>query len=105
AQTRVAVTRGGALALTELAVGGIFAVIIPYPFAMGRHQSKNAAYLENLGLGICIEQDALQFDAYFSIVEKALDDETGPEIPASSIFGSDAAENIVHIIEEDCSND
>jgi UDP-N-acetylglucosamine--N-acetylmuramyl-(pentapeptide) pyrophosphoryl-undecaprenol N-acetylglucosamine transferase len=105
AQTRVAVTRGGALALTELAVGGIFAVIIPYPFAMGRHQSKNAAYLESLGLGICMEQNALQFDAYLSIVERALDDETGPVIPASSIFGSDAAENIVHTIEEDCSND
>ncbi len=104
AQTRVAVTRGGALALTELAVGGIFAVIIPYPYAVGRHQSKNAAYVENLGLGVRIEQDALQFDAYLSMVEGALDDETGPLIPASSVFGSDAAESIVHAIEEDCSN-
>lgn len=103
-QTRVAVTRGGALALTELAVGGIYAVVIPYPFAVGRHQSKNAAYLESLRLGIRIEQQSLQFEEYLSIVEKALDDETGPALPASSIFGNDAAGTIVHTIEEECSH-
>ena len=104
-ETRVAVTRGGALALTELAVGGIYAVVIPYPFALGRHQSKNAAYLESLHLGIRIEQQSLQFDGYLSIVEKALDDATGPSLPASGIFGSDAAEAIVRTIEEECSHD
>jgi len=104
-QTRVAVTRGGALVLTELAVGGIYAIVIPYPFAVGRHQSKNAAYLESLGLGICIEQQSLQFDRYLSIVEKVLDDETGPVLPASSIFGSDAGEAIARAIEEECSHD
>jgi UDP-N-acetylglucosamine--N-acetylmuramyl-(pentapeptide) pyrophosphoryl-undecaprenol N-acetylglucosamine transferase len=104
-QTRVAVTRGGALALTELAVGGIYAVVIPYPFAVGRHQSRNATYLESLRLGIRIEQESLQFGGYVSIVEKALDDETGPTLPASSIFGSDAAEGIARTIEEECSHD
>jgi len=105
ALTRVAVTRGGALVLTELAVGGIYAVTIPYPFAVGRHQSKNARYLEKLGLGFCIEQDALQFDEYLAIVEKALDDEAGPSLSASSIFGSDAAAAIVRIIKKECSGD
>ena len=103
-QTRVAVTRGGALALTELAVGGIYAIVIPYPFAVGRHQSKNATYLESLGLGIRIEQQSLQFDVYLSILEKALGDKTGPALPASSVFGSDAAEAIVRTIEEECSH-
>lgn len=104
-QARVAVTRGGALALTELAVGGIYAVVIPYPFAVGRHQSKNATYLESLGLGIRIEQQSLQFGRYLSIVEKALDDEAGPALPASSIFGSDAGDVIMRTIEEECSHD
>jgi UDP-N-acetylglucosamine--N-acetylmuramyl-(pentapeptide) pyrophosphoryl-undecaprenol N-acetylglucosamine transferase len=104
-QARVAVTRGGALALTELAVGGIYAVVIPYPFAVGRHQSKNAAYLESLGLGIRIEQQSLLFDRYLSIVEKALDDEAGPALPALSIFGSNAGDAIVRTIEEECSHD
>jgi UDP-N-acetylglucosamine--N-acetylmuramyl-(pentapeptide) pyrophosphoryl-undecaprenol N-acetylglucosamine transferase len=102
--TCVAVTRGGALALTELAVGGIYAIVIPYPFAVGRHQSKNAMYLESLGLGIRIEQQLLQFDVYLSILEKALSDKTGPALPASSVFGSDAAEAIVRAIEEECSH-
>jgi len=104
-QTRVAVTRGGALALTELAVGSIYAVVIPYPFAVGRHQSKNAIYLESLGLGVRIEQQSLQFDGYLSIVEKALDDKAGLSLPASSIFRSDAANAIARTIEEECSRD
>ena len=104
-QARVAVTRGGALALTELAIGGIYAVVIPYPFAVGRHQSKNATYLESLGLGMRIEQQSLLFDRYLSIVEKALDDEAGTALPASSIFGSDAGDTIVRTIEEECSHD
>jgi len=104
-QARVAVTRGGALALTELAVGGIYAVVIPYPFAVARHQSRNATYLESLGLGIRIEQQSLQFGRYVSIVEKALDDEEGPAFPASSIFGSDAGNVITRTIEEECSHD
>jgi UDP-N-acetylglucosamine--N-acetylmuramyl-(pentapeptide) pyrophosphoryl-undecaprenol N-acetylglucosamine transferase len=103
--TRTAVTRGGALALTELAVGGIYAVVIPYPYAVGQHQSKNAKYLESLGLGICIKQQSLQFDRYLSIVEKALDNEAGPVLRASSIFASDAGDAIVRTIEEECSHD
>jgi UDP-N-acetylglucosamine--N-acetylmuramyl-(pentapeptide) pyrophosphoryl-undecaprenol N-acetylglucosamine transferase len=104
-QVRVAVTRGGALALTELAVGGIYAVVIPYPFAVGRHQSKNAAYLEGLGLGMRIEQQSLLFDRYLSIIQRALDDEAGPALPASSFFGSDAGDAIVRTIENECSHD
>jgi len=103
--TRVAVTRGGALALTELAVGDIYAVVIPYPYAVGQHQSKNARYLENLGLGICIEQRSLQFSTYLSAVEKALDDEAGPGTGASSIFATDAGDAIVRAIEGECSHD
>jgi hypothetical protein len=61
-------------------------------------------YLESLGLGIRIEQQLLQFDVYLSILEKALSDKTGPALPASSVFGSDAAEAIVRTIEEECSH-
>ncbi|HWQ22427.1 MAG TPA: UDP-N-acetylglucosamine--N-acetylmuramyl-(pentapeptide) pyrophosphoryl-undecaprenol N-acetylglucosamine transferase [Clostridia bacterium] len=105
AHTRVAVTRGGALVLTELAVGGIYAVAIPYPFSVGGHQSKNAAHLEKLGLGVRIEQSLLKFEGYLSIVEKALDDERPPEVPASSVFGGDAAAAIARSIREECSGD
>jgi UDP-N-acetylglucosamine--N-acetylmuramyl-(pentapeptide) pyrophosphoryl-undecaprenol N-acetylglucosamine transferase len=103
-QSCVAVTRGGALALTELAVGGIYAIVIPYPFAVGRHQSKNATYLESLGLGIRMEQKSLQFDAYLSVLERELSGKKGLALPASGIFGSDAAETIVRTIEEECSH-
>lgn len=100
--TRVAVTRGGALALTELAVGRIYGVIIPYPFAVGHHQSTNAAYLERQNLGVCIEQDLLDFDVYLSIVERMLAQERNEQLPAESIFATDAGDFIVRTIQQEC---
>ncbi|MCE5193043.1 MAG: UDP-N-acetylglucosamine--N-acetylmuramyl-(pentapeptide) pyrophosphoryl-undecaprenol N-acetylglucosamine transferase [Candidatus Cryosericum sp.] len=99
---RVAVTRGGALALTELAVGGIYAVIIPYPFAVGHHQSTNAAYLQSQHLGVEIEQDVLDFNAYLSILEKALAEERSGQLPPESIFATDAGDSIAKTIQQEC---
>ncbi len=98
ASAKVAVTRGGALALTELASAGIFAVMVPYPYAMEGHQSSNAAYVESLGLGVRIEQSSFAFDRYMSIVEQALDTSDDKPIPSTGIFARDAAKEIVSAI-------
>jgi UDP-N-acetylglucosamine--N-acetylmuramyl-(pentapeptide) pyrophosphoryl-undecaprenol N-acetylglucosamine transferase len=105
-KTRVAVTRGGALALTELAAGGIFAIVIPYPFAVSRHQSRNAAYIENRGLGVCLEQHSFSFDRYVGELEKAINTANGTSCAAeTSVFGKDAAEEIAETIERECPHD
>jgi len=101
-KTRVAVTRGGALALTELAVGGIFAVIVPYPYAVGHHQSRNAAYLESQGLGICMEQNSLNFEKFLSTVKGALDGGKTRMLDQESIFATDAGDLIASAIEQEC---
>lgn len=101
-KARVAVTRGGALALTELAVGGIYAVIVPYPYAVAHHQSSNAAYLEGQGLGVCIEQNSLDVIEFLSIVKSALHG-SGKRKPApGSIFAVDAGDLIARTIEKEC---
>jgi UDP-N-acetylglucosamine--N-acetylmuramyl-(pentapeptide) pyrophosphoryl-undecaprenol N-acetylglucosamine transferase len=105
-RARVAVTRGGALALTELATGGIYAVVVPYPFAVGQHQSRNAAYVESLGLGIRLEQQSFPFDRYQAELERALD--VPPDRARSTeagVFANDAAEVIARTIEEGCFHD
>lgn len=98
ASAKVAVTRGGALALTELASAGIFTVMVPYPYAMEGHQSSNAAYVESLGLGVRIEQSSFAFDRYMSIVAQALDASDDKPIPPTGIFAGDAAKEIASTI-------
>jgi UDP-N-acetylglucosamine--N-acetylmuramyl-(pentapeptide) pyrophosphoryl-undecaprenol N-acetylglucosamine transferase len=105
-QTRAAVTRGGALALTELATGGIYAIVVPYPFAVGQHQSRNAAYVESLGLGICLEQHSFPFDQYIAELERALDaPPDGALSIEAGVFANDAAEVIARTIEQESSHD
>ena len=101
----VAVTRGGALALTELATGLIYSIIIPYPFAVSQHQSKNAAYVESLGLGVRLEQDSFSFDRYLAELEQALAKRgEGPRSAPTGVFAHDAAEIIAGMIEQECAH-
>ncbi|MHB8071594.1 MAG: UDP-N-acetylglucosamine--N-acetylmuramyl-(pentapeptide) pyrophosphoryl-undecaprenol N-acetylglucosamine transferase [Candidatus Cryosericum sp.] len=105
-QTRVAVTRGGALALTELATGGIHAIVVPYPFAVGQHQSRNAAYMENIGLGVCLEQRSFDFGRYLAELERALDAEHDDGYSVSAgVFANDAADLIAKTIERECAHE
>jgi UDP-N-acetylglucosamine--N-acetylmuramyl-(pentapeptide) pyrophosphoryl-undecaprenol N-acetylglucosamine transferase len=43
------VCRSGASSLAEITALGIPAIVIPYPYAIGDHQAKNAAVLESAG--------------------------------------------------------
>jgi len=103
-RARVAVTRGGALALTELATGGIYAIVVPYPFAMGQHQSKNAAYVESMGLGVSLEQRSFVFERYLTELRRVLDKagDASRSTPAG-VFAHDAADIIAGTIIRECS--
>lgn len=43
------VCRSGALTVSELAAGGVAAVLVPFPFAVDDHQSRNAEFLVEAG--------------------------------------------------------
>lgn len=60
-QADLAVVRGGAITLTELAYWRLPSLIIPYPTAKGRHQLLNARYFEKNGAALVFEQN--KFDA------------------------------------------
>ncbi len=55
----LAVTRGGAMTLSELSFFGIPSIVIPFPFARDNHQFKNAQYLEKRGCLEIIEEKDL----------------------------------------------
>lgn len=52
------VSRAGATTIAELAVCGLPAVLVPYPYATGRHQEANARALERAGGATVILDDA-----------------------------------------------
>jgi UDP-N-acetylglucosamine--N-acetylmuramyl-(pentapeptide) pyrophosphoryl-undecaprenol N-acetylglucosamine transferase len=55
----LAIARAGALTLTELAIAGIPAILIPYPYAAAQHQLHNAHDLAEKGGAVVIEEKDL----------------------------------------------
>lgn len=55
------VCRSGALTVSELAVAGAAAVLVPFPHAVDDHQTKNGRYLADAHAAVLIDQS--QFDA------------------------------------------
>jgi UDP-N-acetylglucosamine--N-acetylmuramyl-(pentapeptide) pyrophosphoryl-undecaprenol N-acetylglucosamine transferase len=53
------VCRAGALTVSELAAAGVPAVLVPYPFAVDDHQTRNAAFLAEAGAGVLLPQTEL----------------------------------------------
>lgn len=58
----LAVTRAGAMTLTELAYYRVPSIVIPFPFAIDDHQKKNAFYLAKRGCIEVIEENNLTED-------------------------------------------
>lgn len=51
----LAICRAGALTVAELALAGMPALLLPYPFAADDHQAANARALEEAGAARCLE--------------------------------------------------
>ncbi len=57
----LAICRSGAMTISELAIVGLAAILIPYPFAIDDHQTQNARFLVDAGAALMIlEGDGLQ---------------------------------------------
>ncbi len=55
----VVVCRAGAMTVSELAVAGVPAILVPYPHAVDDHQSRNARRLVELGAAVLVPQSEL----------------------------------------------
>lgn len=53
------VCRAGALTVSELAAAGVGSVLVPYPYAVDDHQTRNAEYLAKNGAAHLIQQSKL----------------------------------------------
>lgn len=55
----IAITRSGAITLSELAASGVGAILVPSPNVSDNHQFKNAKTLVDMGAAIMIEESCL----------------------------------------------
>jgi len=55
----IVVCRAGALTIAEISAAGIGAILVPYPYAVDDHQTKNASALVNVGAAVLIDESIL----------------------------------------------
>jgi UDP-N-acetylglucosamine--N-acetylmuramyl-(pentapeptide) pyrophosphoryl-undecaprenol N-acetylglucosamine transferase len=67
------ICRSGALTVSELAIAGVPALLIPFPFAVDDHQTGNARYLEEAGAAWIIQQSDLKKDDLVKILRNKTD--------------------------------
>ncbi len=66
----VVISRAGASTIFELSYFKKAAVLVPYPFAAGAHQWKNAAYVEEIGGAYVISNDELTGGKLHSVLKE-----------------------------------
>jgi UDP-N-acetylglucosamine--N-acetylmuramyl-(pentapeptide) pyrophosphoryl-undecaprenol N-acetylglucosamine transferase len=59
----VVVCRSGAMTVSELVATKTIAILVPFPYAVDNHQTKNAQYLSDQGAGILLEESLLNAEA------------------------------------------
>lgn len=75
----LAVSRAGAGTIAELTAFGLPAVLIPYPYAPGAHQARNAGIMRSKGAAVIIENSKLDAGKLFEAIDGTLSDEAGLE--------------------------
>ena len=98
----LAITRSGAGSLTELAVCGTPAILIPYPFAAEDHQTYNGSVFTTAGAGLMFQQSDLTAEMLQTKVLSLLQ---SPELltmakEAKAIAVPDSAEKLAQLMRE-----
>lgn len=58
----IVICRAGALTIAELTAAGVGSILIPYPYAVDDHQTKNAQHLVDAGAAVVIQERDLNVE-------------------------------------------
>lgn len=70
----LAVCRAGALTISELAAVGLGAILVPFPYAVDDHQTRNAEFMVTAGGAILLPQSELDAVALSRLLEELICD-------------------------------
>jgi len=68
----IAVSRSGSLSISEICASAIAPIFVPYPYAAGDHQRKNAQFMVEKGAGIYIEDGEINGKTLCDAVNSAV---------------------------------
>ena len=68
------ICRAGALTIAELAAAGLGAILVPYPYAIDDHQTRNADSFASRGAGVVIPEDEFTSERLARELTRLLED-------------------------------
>ncbi|HET7359395.1 MAG TPA: glycosyltransferase, partial [Rhodanobacteraceae bacterium] len=74
ASADLAVCRAGALTIAELCAAGLGALLVPFPFAVDDHQTRNAAAMHDAGAALLVQERDLDAQRLSTELQKLLND-------------------------------
>ncbi len=95
------ICRAGALTISEIAVVGVPAILVPFPHAVDDHQTQNARYLSAAGAAVLIPQDRLNADSLYKELVKLMQDKK-LRIKMAKKAKELARESAAEIVAEQC---
>lgn len=63
------ICRSGALTVSEIAIAGVAAVLVPFPFAVDDHQTANGQFLADAGAAELVQQDLLTTEKLLELLQ------------------------------------
>lgn len=95
-----AICRSGALTVSELQQAGLPAILVPYPFAVDDHQTRNGEVLEKAGAAIIVQQSKLNAETLNQLIRQ-MSDRKKLKSMADGAKAS-AIENSTGLVVEEC---
>ena len=99
----LALCRSGASTVAELCAAGLPAVLVPFPYAIHDHQSRNAEVLEKAGAALLVPEQLLREKDLGRLLPRMLDDSDGRARMSAAALGAarpDAAARVAGVLAE-----
>ncbi len=72
----VVICRSGAMTVTELSALGVPSILVPFPFAVDDHQTRNACHLADSDAAVLMPQNTLDADSLAAVLSQLGNDRT-----------------------------
>jgi UDP-N-acetylglucosamine--N-acetylmuramyl-(pentapeptide) pyrophosphoryl-undecaprenol N-acetylglucosamine transferase len=96
----LALCRAGASTVAELAAAGLPGILVPFPYAVDDHQTRNAKFLSDAGAAVLLPQGEMTPEAVARIVSRPRERWLEMAERARALANPDAAETVARACEE-----